>query len=294
MSNAGAEVEPGVDDGGEFDRARPRLFGIAYRMLGSVADAEDVVQEAWLRWHRTDPGTVRNPTAFLSTTTTRLAINAATSARSRREVYVGPWLPEPVDTRDDPALGAEQAEALDVAVLLLLERLAPRERAAYILREAFDYPFREIAEILGTSELNARQLARRARTHLEGERHQPVDPAEHRRLLAAFMAAAQSGDLAGLTNLLAEGAVSYSDGGGIVSAARMPVRGRERVARFVVGIAEKYGQGTTTELVEVNGGPAVLVRRDGAPLVLVAIDASADGIERLMMVLNPDKLAGLT
>jgi len=278
----------------EFDQVRPRLFGIAYRMLGSVADAEDVVQDAWLRWHRTDQSTVQNPTAFLSTTTTRLAINAATSARSRREVYVGPWLPEPVDTSNDPALGAEQAEALDLAVLLLLERLAPRERAAYILREAFEYPFREIAEILGTSELNARQLARRARTHLESERHAPVDSGEHRRLLAAFTAAAQSGDLAELTNLLADTAVSYSDGGGIVSAARIPVRGRDRVARFVVGIVEKYGQGTTSRMIDVNGGPSLLVCREGTPMVLVTLDATADGIERLLMVLNPDKLAGLT
>jgi RNA polymerase sigma-70 factor (ECF subfamily) len=278
----------------EFDQVRPRLFGIAYRMLGSVADAEDVVQDAWLRWHRTDQSTVQNPTAFLSTTTTRLAINAATSARSRREVYVGPWLPEPVDTSNDPALGAERAEALDLAVLLLLERLAPRERAAYVLREAFEYPFREIAEILGTSELNARQLARRARTHLESERHTPVDPGEHRRLLAAFMAAAQSGDLAELKNLLADTAVSYSDGGGVVSAARMPVRGRDRVARFIVGIVEKYGQGTTSGMIDVNGGPSLLVRREGTPLVLVTVDATADGIERLLMVLNPAKLAGLT
>src|SRR5689334_12460690 len=149
-----------------FDQVRPRLFGIAYRMLGSVADAEDVVQDTWLRFNRTDPETIRNTSAFLATTTTRLAINVATSARARRELYVGPWLPEPVSTAKDPLLGAEESEALDLAVLLLLERLPARERAAYILREAFDYPFRQIAEILDTSEPNARQLAKRAREHL--------------------------------------------------------------------------------------------------------------------------------
>ncbi|MGO2740539.1 MAG: sigma-70 family RNA polymerase sigma factor, partial [Cellulosimicrobium funkei] len=152
-----------------FLSVRSRLFGIAYRMLGSATEAEDVVQEAWVRWQGTDRSVVRNPAAFLTTTVTRLAINAATSARARRETYVGPWLPEPVDTSDDPALGAERAEALEIATLVLLERLAPVERAVYVLREAFDYPYRRVAEILGLTEANARQLARRARERL-GER----------------------------------------------------------------------------------------------------------------------------
>ena len=277
-----------------FVEVRPRLFGIAYRMLGSVADAEDVVQDAWLRFNRTDPDTIRNTSAFLATTTTRLAINAATSARARREVYVGPWLPQPVGTADDPLLGAEQSEAVDIAVLLLLERLAPRERAAYILREAFDYPFRQIAEILDTTEPNARQLAKRARAHLEKERHPPVDATEHRLLLDAFLAAAQTGDLAKLENLLAASAISYSDGGGAARAARMPIEGRDNVARFILGLVKKYGQDTDQSIIEVNGRPAVLITQDGVPVVLVAIEATEHGIERVMIITNPDKLSGLT
>ncbi|EWM11960.1 sigma factor-like helix-turn-helix DNA-binding protein [Kutzneria sp. 744] len=213
-----------------------------------------------------------------------------TSARARREVYVGPWLPEPVSTADDPALGAERAEALDLAVLLLMERLAPRERAAYVLREAFDYSFRDIAEVLETTEANARQLARRARTHLESERHAPVDPDSHGRLLAAFLAAASSGDLSSLEKLLTEDAVSLSDGGGIVSAARAPVTGRDHIARFIVGTLARFGVGASISVVSVNGRPAVLATRDGAPLVLATIDAGQDGIRRLLMIVNPAKL----
>ncbi|MFD4668157.1 RNA polymerase sigma-70 factor [Lentzea sp. NPDC058450] len=278
----------------EFDRARPRLFGIAYRVLGSVADAEDVVQDTWLRFDRTDPASITNPGAFLATTATRLAINAATSARARREVYVGPWLPEPVSTEDDPALGAERAEALDLAVLVLMERLTPKERAAYVLREAFDYPFRQIAEVLETSEPHARQLAKRARDRVHDDRRRPVGTAEHRRLLQALLSAARSGDVAALENLLADDAVSCSDGGGLVRAARAPVRGRSRVARFLAGVVQKFHGGTDTMLVEVNGRPAVLVSRDGRPVSLAAIDATEAGIERVMMVVNPHKLAGLS
>ncbi|MFC0540725.1 RNA polymerase sigma-70 factor [Kutzneria chonburiensis] len=276
-----------------FNEARPSLFGIAYRMLGSVADAEDVLQDAWLRWARAERGEVRNAAAFLTTVTTRLAITAATSARARREVYVGPWLPEPVSTVDDPTLGAERAEAMDLAVLLLMERLPARERAAYVLREAFDYSFRDIAEVLETSEANARQLARRARTHLAEERHTPVDQAEHGRLLAAFLAAAEKGDLAGLEKLLTQDAVSISDGGGVVTAARAPIVGRERVARFVVGALAKFGTGAAVSFVDVNGQPGLLAVRDGAPLALVTMDAGADGVHRLLMILNPAKLSGL-
>ena len=177
-----------------FLSVRSRLFGIAYRMLGSATEAEDVVQEAWVRWQGTDRSVVRNPAAFLTTTVTRLAINAATSARARRETYVGPWLPEPVDTSDDPALGAERAEALEIATLVLLERLAPVERAVYVLREAFDYPYRRVAEILGLTEANARQLARRARERPGARPAVPVDPGEHRRLPDESVAAAHDGD----------------------------------------------------------------------------------------------------
>lgn len=174
-----------------FASLRPRLFGIAYRVLGSSAEAEDVVQETWLRWQESDRSAVRNPAAFLGTTTTRLALNVAQSARSRRETYVGQWLPEPVDTRDDPALRAERSEALALAVQLLLGKLRPRERAVYVLSEAFDYSYAQIAEMLQLTEAHARQLASRARKSLGAQRCKPVSAAEHRRLLDAFLAAAR-------------------------------------------------------------------------------------------------------
>ncbi|MFC4018733.1 RNA polymerase sigma-70 factor [Micromonospora sp. GCM10011542] len=274
-----------------FDAVRPRLFGIAYRMLGSVHDAEDIVQDTWLRWQQTDRSAVRDVTAFLVTTTTRLALNAATSARARRESYVGSWLPEPIQTSADPAIRAEQGEALGLALLLLLQRLNPIERAVYVLREAFDYPFRQIAEVLDITEAYARQLGRRARAHLAEERHAPVAPADHGRLLHSFLAAARSGDLGQLEDLLAEDVVSYADGGGTVSAARVPVTGRTKVARYLVGLAAKFGAQVSLDFTEANGQEAVLARRAGSAVALCTIDASPDGIARVLIVLNPTKLA---
>lgn len=198
------------DDGlAAFVAVRPRLFGIAYRMLGSAVEAEDIVQDTWMRWQTTDRTTVRDPPAFLATTTTRLAINLAESARSRHEACIGPWLPEPVDTSADPKLGAERAEALELAVLLLLEKLTPTERAAYVLREAFDYSYRQIAEILRVEEANARQLTKRARAHIAEGRRAAVNPAEQRRLLTAFVVAAQTGEVAPLETVFASDIVSY-------------------------------------------------------------------------------------
>jgi RNA polymerase sigma-70 factor (ECF subfamily) len=228
-------VEAGAHDGhlSIFFSVRPRLFGIAYRMLGSAAEADDLVQDVWLRWQSTNRNAVQDPPAYLTTTATRLAINVAQSARSRREAYVGTWLPEPVDTSADPRLGAERSEALELAVLLLLEKLAPTERAAYILREAFDYPYDQIAGILHLNEDNARQLVSRARKHITEGRRRPVSPVEQRRLLHSFIAAARKGDLAALEDLFASDVVSHSDGGGMVRAAHKPVAGRERVAKFI-------------------------------------------------------------
>lgn len=190
------------DDGlSIFLRARPRLSAVAYRMLGSASEAEDVVQDVWLRWQTTDRKAVRNPLAFLVTATTRLAINVLQSARVRRETGVGSWLPEPADSRSDPRLRSERHEALNLAMLLLLEKLLPTERAAYVLREAFSYPYREIASILRLEEANARQLVARAREHVWGPRRAPVNPAERQRLFSAFVAAARTGDLARLESL---------------------------------------------------------------------------------------------
>ena len=192
------------DDGlSAFLHARPRLFAIAYRMLGSAAEAEDIVQDVWVRWQTADRSPVRNSLAFLVAATTRLAINVLHSARARRETCAGSWLPDLVDTTSDPGLEAERGEALNSAVLLLLEKLSPTERAAYVLREAFNYPHREIAAILRVEDANARQLVTRAREHVSGGRRAPVSPAEQRRLLSAFVIAARTGDLASLESLFA-------------------------------------------------------------------------------------------
>jgi RNA polymerase sigma-70 factor (ECF subfamily) len=193
-----------------FTSVRARLFGIAYRMLSSAAEAEDLVQEVWLRWQATDRCAVVNPGAFLATTTTRLAISALHSARVRREAYVGPWLPEPVDTSADPYLGAERGEALEVVTLMLMEKLPPKERAAYVLRVAFDYPYRQIAEILDATPPAARQLVSRARRHVTEERHAPVSEEAQRELLDAFLAAARAGQVAALEQLLVAGLTSFS------------------------------------------------------------------------------------
>lgn len=276
-----------------FASVRGRLFGVAYRMLGSIAEAEDVVQDAWLRWQTADRSAVVDPAAFLVTTTTRLAITATTSARARRETYVGPWLPEPVDTSADPALGAERQEALEIAVLQLLEKLPPAERAAYVLSEAFDYPFLQIAEVLAVSEANARQLASRARKHLTRVPGDAVDPIAQRNLLEAFVGAAQSGNVQALESLLAADVVSYSDGGGAVRAAGKPIEGHRRVVHFVAAVSRWVWTGASLLPVDANGRAALLIEREGAPFALLAIGASRRGIERLFWVMNPVKLAAI-
>lgn len=295
-SHPTAPGRPGVlEDPGALDAflaVRPQLFGVAYRMLGSVAEAEDVVQDAWVRWQGTDRSRVENPAAFLTTTATRLAINAATSARARRETYVGPWLPEPVDTSDDPALGAERAEALELATLVLLERLTPVERAVYVLREAFGYPYRRVAEILDMTEPNARQLARRARDRLGARQAVAVDPGEHRRLLDEFVAAAHDGDMARFERFLADDVVARPDGGGKVHASRKELFGVARVSLFFDNVWRKYWAGADLRVVEANGLPALLVLRDGTPFALVSLDVSAAGIEHVYVQNNPDKLGG--
>jgi RNA polymerase sigma factor (sigma-70 family) len=213
-----AEASEHADGLFAFATVRPRLFGIAYRMLRNAADAEDIVQDVWLLWQSTNRSVVENPYGFLATTTTRLCINVAQSARSRHETCSGDWRLEPEDTSSDPGSGAERGEALRRAVLVLLEKLMPAERAAYILREAFDYSYRQIADILQMGEANSRQLVSRARKHIVNGRRSLASSGEHRRLLDAFVAAAEKGDMAALECLLAEDVVSCSDSGGIVPA----------------------------------------------------------------------------
>jgi RNA polymerase sigma-70 factor (ECF subfamily) len=288
-------METGEHDDGlsAFAPVRPRLIGIAYRMLGSAAEAEDVVQDVWMRWQSTNRGTVENPPAYLATATTRLCINLAQSAHSRRESYIGTWLPEPVDTSADPGIGAERGEALKLAVLLLLEKLSPKERAAYVLREAFDYSYEQIASILQMEEANVRQLVSRARKHIAEGRRASVSLNDQRRFLDAFIAAAQKGDMTALEGLFAEDVVSYSDGGGLVRAAGVPVSGRERVAKFIAAVSIWCWKGVTLDWVETNGQATVLILRDGVPIGLT-IDASPQGIDQIMWFLRPSKLAAIS
>ncbi|MEV8374686.1 RNA polymerase sigma-70 factor [Kribbella sp. NPDC056861] len=278
----------------DFARVRPRLFGIAYRMLSSVQEAEDLVQDVWVKWQAYDRSTVREPAAFLATMTTRLAINESQSARARRETYVGPWLPEPVDTSADPTLGAERGEALELAMLVILEKLSPTQRAAYILREAFDYPYDQIAEIVQLSESNVRQLVSRSRKRLADERRETVSTAEQRKLLAAFMEAAQEGNFDTLVELLAADAVSYSDGGGIVRATRVELFGGEVIAKVTVGYSGNFWAGAKVSYAEYNGSWSAVASRDGQVFMVISISASADGIDQVQWMLNPEKLAGLT
>jgi RNA polymerase sigma-70 factor (TIGR02957 family) len=300
MSGTGGTVDEQNDARGleqaieQFEAVRPRLFGIGYRMLGSVSEAEDIVQDTWLRWQATDRSVVENPPAFLATITTRLSMNLAQSAHARHETYIGPWLPDPIDTSANPELGAERGEALEYAVLLLLEKLTPAERAAYVLREAFDYPYPLIAEIVQSSEPATRKLVSRARKHLATERRRPAPAPEHRRLLSAFLTAAQSGDVAGLEKLFAADVVSYSDGGGVKLAARIPVLGRSRVAKFVAAFSSHFWTGVDVVWVEANGRASVELSRDGVPFTIVTATTSESGIDQLLWLMNPAKLRPMT
>ena len=276
-----------------FNEVRPRLMGIAYRMLGSHTEAEDLVQEVWLRWQAADRSTVQSPVAYLSTAVTRLAINASQSARARRETYIGPWLPEPVDTSADPFLGAERGEALSFAVLLVLERLSPTERAAYILREAFDYPYDELATMLQSTEPAVRQLVSRARKRIRAERRTEVSGSQQKKLLSAFVEAARSGDLAVLEQLLAKDAISYSDGGGAARASKFPVVGRERVAKYHRAFHSRFWAGVTVEFGRANGRAVAMLERDGVVFAVCTVIASDDGIDEVLWMMNPAKITAV-
>jgi RNA polymerase sigma-70 factor (ECF subfamily) len=276
-----------------FTRLRPRLFGIAYRMLSSAAEAEDLLQDVWLRWQTTDRSVVINPGAFLAATTTRLAINALQSARARRETYIGPWLPEPVDTSADPYLGAERGEALEFAALMLMEKLTPNERAAYVLREAFDYPYAQIADIIQASEPGVRQLVSRARKHMAQGRRQPATPAAQKELLSSFIAACRSGEMGGLERLFAAGVTSMSDGNGMVRVSRTPVVGVDRVAKFMSAISRWFWDDVELRWLTTNGQSSVLVLRDGQVSCMLTINGSAEGVEQVLWMFNPAKLAAV-
>jgi RNA polymerase sigma factor (sigma-70 family) len=298
VTDSGVSPGPGgADDLDEavavFTSVRPRLFGIAYRMLGSASEAEDLLQDVWLRWQTCDRGAVVSPAAFLATTATRLAINAVQSARVRRETYIGPWLPEPVDTSADPYLGAERGEALEFAALMLMEKLTPNERAAYVLREAFDYPYAQIADILRSTEPAVRQLVSRARKHVAGERRTPASGAAQRELLATFLQAARSGDLGALETLFAADVASVSDGNGARQVARTAVVGAARVAKYIATFATWYFDGVDVRWVTTNGQTSAVLRRDGELLAMVTVNASSAGIDQVLWMMNTGKIAAM-
>ena len=284
-----------------LDELRPVAFAIAYRMLGSVSEAEDVVQEALLRVHQAlDAGEqIVSPRAFLATVTTRLAINELRSARARRERYAGEWLPEPIvtDGEDDPARHAETADSLSLAMLVLLERLSPEQRAVLLLHDVFDYPHAEIAAIVGKNEEAVRQLATRARKHLEHHRPRFQTTREQQAELATrFFAAAERGDLAGLEALLASDVTLTGDGGGKVPALARKLRGRSRVANMLITFARTRAgvPGVSMRRVEVNGGQGALFLDGQQRLIGVwALDIADGHIRSISSVVNPDKLAHL-
>jgi RNA polymerase sigma-70 factor (ECF subfamily) len=282
-----------------YEEHRPLLFSIAYRMVGSVSESEDIVQEAFLRFHRAAEETeITSPRAYLSKATTRLSINHLKSARVRRESYVGPWLPEPVPTEtaaDDPEMHAETADSLSMAFLILLESLTPVERAVFLLHDVFDYGYDEIGSIVGKSKENCRQLATRARRQVEAKKPRFEASRDRREELSQrFFAAAQEGDTEGLLRLLAADVVAYGDSGGRTPGIARPVYGKEKVARLLMGFATRPVSGTSSRFTEINGHPGLLVLdRDGKLLVALALGIADDLVQTLWAVGNPDKLRHL-
>lgn len=276
-----------------FEAQRGRLLGLAYGMLGSAMDAEDVVQNAYLRWTATDTGALDSPASFLTTMVTRLAIDELRSARHRRERYVGPWLPEPV-LADDPGVEIEHAQDLQLALLATLERLNPVERAVLILRDVFDFDYGEIAPIVDRSIVNCRQIASRARTRVGAvQRRHDVTPEQELALVHAFGSAVQSGDLASLITLLAEDAILWTDGGEAVPAARNPIHGADRIARYFVGVAAKLPAGSLAAPARVNGEPGWRVDLPAGAYAVGALEPRDGVIGAVRVVLNPAKLRHL-
>ncbi|MEZ0092554.1 RNA polymerase sigma-70 factor [Streptacidiphilus sp. EB129] len=290
-----------VNDVDRFEAFRPRLEAIAYRLLGSASDAEDAVQEAFLRWQSTDVGRVEVPEAWLTRVLTNLCLNQLSSARARRETYVGQWLPEPLLT-GDPMLGpadtAEQRESVSYAVLTLMERLSPNERAVYVLREAFDYPHREIAAILDITEAASQQIFHRAKKHIaDGRTRAAIDEAAARRIVEEFLMAATSGRTEPLLRLLTEDAIAIGDGGGKVPARAKAFEGALAVATFMRGLfkpnkAKRAIVGGSPEVyvTTANGGPAVVVVVDGRVFGVMCLEVTAGGIAAFRTQVNPDKL----
>jgi RNA polymerase sigma-70 factor (TIGR02957 family) len=285
-------MEGGVD---KFEAERPHLFGLAYRLLGSAADAEDMVQDAFLRWSGADRAAIEVPRAWLVKVVTNLCLNRLASARAERERYVGPWLPEPVLTENGalgPVESAEQRDSVSLALLALLERLGPMERAVFVLRESFAYEHGEIAEVVGVTEANSRQLYRRARQRVgEGRARFRPELEQWRCLVESFLAAALSGDLDALEQTLAADVTYRGDGGGKAPAARRTVLGRARVARFFAKVIPRFvTPDVEVAVVEVNGAPALLGRAEGALAGIMVFEIAEDRVAALYSLANPDKL----
>ncbi len=286
-----------------FEPHRRRLLGLAYRMLGSIAEAEDAVQDAYLRWHAADRDAVTNVRAFLTTTTTRICLDALKSARVRREAYVGPWLPEPVvDTAAlAPDTQTELAEDLSIALLLALDRLSALERAAFLLHDVFDCSFGEVARALDRSEASCRQLASRARAHVREARPQGTstvsdgsEPSAHQQLVSAFVNAARSGDLEGLMGLLADDVRLMTDGGGKARSALNVIEGADRTARFVAGAVSKgLSEGSIVRPATINGLPGLIVYAPNGSVQSVAFEIANNRVRAIYAVSNPDKLSHL-
>ncbi len=279
-----------------FEELRPQMFALAYRMMGTRADAEDIVQEAFLRWQTADQGAVQSPPAFLKTIVARLSLDALKSARHNREHYVGTWLPEPLSISPSPAATAEFADSLSVAFLHVLESLTPAERIAFLMREVFGDDYSQVAAILETSEANCRQLVTRARQHIQARRPKyRVDPDRHRAVLREFLAACASDDKNTLVGLLRDDAVLYSDGGGKAPAALNPIFGSDRIARFFLGIRKKIATDLQPVPVFAGGVPSVLLYSGDAIHSLINLDLDDEGrILGIYIIRNPDKLPART
>jgi RNA polymerase sigma-70 factor (TIGR02957 family) len=275
-----------------FVAHRNLLFTVAYEMLGSAADAEDVLHDAWLRWVTVDLGQVRDQRAYLVRITTRQSLNRLRTMRRRKEAYVGPWLPEPLLTAPDVAEDVELAESVSMAIMLALETLSPTERAVFVLREAFDVSYDEIAAAVDKSPAAVRQIAHRARQHVDARRPRGVvSPSETRAALESFQRALETGDLQGLLDVLAPEVVLVSDGGGVKGAVLRPIIGADKVARFIVGGSGKAEGTLTGDPTVVNGNPALVVRLDGEIDGVVAIRVEDARITGLYYVRNPEKLS---
>ena len=279
-----------------FNTHRSLLFGIAYRMLGRVSEAEDALQEVWVRWQKQDAADIQSPKAWLVSATTRLCIDQLRSARRQREDYYGVWLPEPLmpRTEKDPGDSAELADSLTMAFMMMLESLGPTERAVFLLREVFGYDYAYTAAIVGKSEANCRQIVRRAKVQLQAGAKPPPPPTEQaRRLVEHFLAATASGEVKDILALLTEESVVYSDGGGQVKAAGLPIRGADRVSRFLVGIWPRFVAEMERRLVDINGSPGLIMRLNGQVHYAFSFEVSDNRVQAIYVICNPDKLRHL-